>query len=92
MGRKIILKESELISLIEKVVKEQSSLSEDKRWIQDVSKEMDKDGTKGAFGDWCREGGFKNGCSKACIEKGRRRGGVWQERADLANTLCGFDD
>ena len=67
-------------------------LNEDKNWIQGVSKEMDRDGTKGEFGDWCRSKGYKNGCSEACIEEGRRRGGVWQERADLAHTLCGFDD
>ncbi len=90
MGRKIILKESELISLIEKVVKEQSRLSEDKNWIQKVNKESEKDGTEGAFGDWCRSKGYKNGCSEACIEEGRKRGGVWQERADYAHTLCGF--
>ena len=61
-------------------------------WIQDVNKESKKDGTEGKFGDWCVSKGYKNGCSEACIEEGRRRGGVWQERADLAHTLCGFDD
>ena len=80
------ISESQIIKRLSK------KLHEDKRWIQDVSKEMDRDGTKGAFGDWCRSKGYKNGCSEACIEEGRRRGGVWQERADLAHTLCGFDD
>ena len=89
MGRKIILSESELISLIERVVGEQkTNLAEKKNWIQDVNKEIEKDGTENKFHDWCVKGGYKDGCSKGCIDKGKSEGGIWAKRANFANNTC----
>ena len=89
MSKKIILRESELISLIERVIKEQQgTLTEKKDWIQDVNKEIEKDGTEGKFHDWCVKGGFKNGCSKGCLDKGIAEGGIWAKRANFAKNTC----
>lgn len=89
MGRKIILKESELISLIEKVVKEQSRLSEDKNWIQKADKEFEKDGTAGEFGDWCEDQNKNwDGCTKACIDKGLKGTEKRRKQAQFAKNAC----
>jgi hypothetical protein len=88
MGRKIILKESELISLIEKVVREQSRLSEDKDWMQKADDDIEKRGTEGVFHKFCVDNGFEDGCSKGCWKKAKDKGGVWGRRAGLAKAFC----
>jgi len=88
MARKIILRESELISLIERVVREQSRLSEDKKWMQKADDDIEKRGTEGVFHKFCVDNGFEDGCSKGCWDKAKEKGGVWGRRAGLAKAFC----
>jgi len=37
-------------------------------WLQDVSKEMEEEKTKGKFTEWCKKNGFKK-ASYNCIKK-----------------------
>jgi hypothetical protein len=85
----IKLSEGDLYKIVDRVLNEKKK---DKNWIQPVEKEMEKDGTKGKFGDWCKKQPGKNwnGCSEDCIKKGKARGGIWAERAEFAETLCNF--
>jgi|TARA_R110001592_G_scaffold326893_1_gene607877 hypothetical protein len=87
MGKKITLRETELISLIERVIKEHR-LTEKKDWIQDVDKKIEKKGTEGKFHDWCIDNGFKDGCAKGCLDKGIAEGGIWAKRANFAKNTC----
>jgi len=58
-----------------------------KRWIQEVTKKMEKKGTKGAFTEWCRRRGY-SGVTQACIEEGKRsKNPTTRRRAYLAETL-----
>lgn len=65
MKKVIRIKESELKSLIEKVILEAS----DDKFIQKAEKEIEKKGTKGKFGEWCKSHGFGEEVTLKCIDK-----------------------
>ena len=78
------LKESGLRNVIRRVIAE-----DDKRWMQGVDKEIEKDGTGGTFRKYCLDNGFKDGCSKECIDKARRSNDKkLHYRAGLAAIYC----
>lgn len=64
--RKVIrLSESQLRDIIEKVVLE----SKDEKFIQKATKEIEKKGTEGKFGKWCKDHGFGEEVTLKCINK-----------------------
>lgn len=64
--RKVIrMSESQLRSLIQKVVSEAS----DDKFIQKATKEIEKKGTEGKFGKWCKDHGFGEEVTLKCINK-----------------------
>lgn len=55
-----------------------------KKWMQAAAKRMEKKGTRGAFGDWCREHGF-NGATSECIAYALAHGSTTtKQRANFA--------
>ena len=65
------------------------TVKEEEDWMQDVSDEIEKDGTEGTFRDYCIDNGFKNGCSQGCIDKARRSNSKkLHYRAGLADAFC----
>lgn len=65
------------------------TVKEEENWMQDVSDEIEKDGTEGTFRDYCINNGFKDGCSRGCIDKARRsRSKKLHYRAGLADAFC----
>lgn len=65
MKKVIRLSESQLRDIIEKVVLE----SKDEKFIQKATKEMEKKGTEGKFGKWCKDHGFGEEVTLKCINK-----------------------
>lgn len=65
MKKIVRLRESELRALIQKVILE----SKDDKFIQKAEKEIEKKGTKGNFGKWCKDHGFGEEVSLKCINK-----------------------
>jgi len=64
--RKVIrLSESQLRDIIKKVVLE----SKDEKFIQKATKEIEKKGTEGKFGKWCKDHGFGEEVTMKCIDK-----------------------
>lgn len=64
--RKVIrLSESQLRNIIKKVVLE----SKDEKFIQKATKEIEKKGTEGKFGKWCKDHGFGEEVTLKCINK-----------------------
>jgi hypothetical protein len=64
--RKVIrLSESQLRNIIKKVVLE----SKDDKFIQKATKEIEKKGTEGKFGKWCKDHGFGEEVTLKCINK-----------------------
>ena len=65
------------------------TVKEEEDWMQDVSDEIEKDGTEGTFRDYCIDNGFKNGCDQGCIDKARRSNSKkLHYRAGLADAFC----
>ncbi len=65
------------------------TVKEEEDWMQDVSDEIERDGTEGTFRDYCIDNGFKNGCSQGCIDKARRSNSKkLHYRAGLADAFC----
>ena len=65
MKKVIRLSESQLHDLIKKVVSETS----DEKFIQKATKEIEKKGTEGKFGKWCKDHGFGEEVTLKCINK-----------------------
>jgi len=65
MKKVIRLSESQLRDIIEKVVLE----SKDEKFIQKATKEIEKKGTEGKFGKWCKDHGFGEEVTLKCINK-----------------------
>jgi hypothetical protein len=65
MKKVIRMTESQLRDIIEKVVSE----SKDDKFIQKATKEMEKKGTSGKFGKWCKDHGFGEEVTLKCINK-----------------------
>lgn len=65
MKKVIRLSESQLRDIIEKVVLE----SKDDKFIQKATKEIEKKGTEGKFGKWCKDHGFGEEVTLKCINK-----------------------
>lgn len=64
--RKVIrLSESQLRNIIKKVVLE----SKNEKFIQKATKEIEKKGTEGKFGKWCKDHGFGEEVTLKCINK-----------------------
>jgi hypothetical protein len=65
MKKVIRLSESQLRDIIKKVVLE----SKDEKFIQKATKEIEKKGTEGKFGKWCKDHGFGEEVTMKCIDK-----------------------
>jgi hypothetical protein len=65
MKKVIRLSESQLRDIIEKVVLE----SKDEKFIQNATSKMEKKGTEGKFGKWCKDHGFGEEVTLKCINK-----------------------
>lgn len=65
MKKVIRLSESQLRDIIEKVVLE----SKEDKFIQKATKEIEKKGTEGKFGKWCKDHGFGEEVTLRCINK-----------------------
>jgi len=63
MKKVIRMSESDLKELIRKVISE----SGDEKFIQTATKKMEKKGTEGKFGKWCKENGFGDEVTLKCI-------------------------
>jgi hypothetical protein len=63
MKKVIRLTESDLRDLIKKVVSE----SNDEKFIQKATQKMEKKGTEGKFGKWCKDNGFGDEVTLKCI-------------------------
>ena len=66
----------------------QQEMGEGAKWIQKANKEIEKDGTEGEFHDWCVSEGFKDGCSKGCIDKGLKGTEKRRKQAQFAKNTC----
>lgn len=57
------------------------------KWMQEVNKQMEEKGTKGAFREYCIRKGY-SGVTQACIEEGKRSSNpTIRKRAVLAETF-----
>ena len=65
MKKVIRMSESQLRSLIQKVVSE----ANDDKFIQKATKEIEKKGTEGKFGKWCKDHVFGEEVTLKCINK-----------------------
>ena len=65
MKKVIRMTESQLRDLIQKVVVEGG----DKKFIQKATTKMEKKGTEGKFGKWCKDHGFGEEVTLKCINK-----------------------
>jgi len=64
-------------------------ITEDDDWMQHVSDEIDEDGTEGTFREYCISKGYRNGCSRGCMEEAlRSRSTKLHYRAGLAHAFC----
>lgn len=64
-------------------------ITEDDDWMQDVSDEIERDGTEGTFREWCQNRGYRNGCSSNCIKDALRTNSTkLHYRAGLAHAFC----
>ena len=87
MKKVIRIKESELKSLIEKVILEAS----DDKFIQKAEKEIEKKGTKGKFGEWCKNHGFGEEVTLKCIDKAMKsEDSSVVKMANLAKNIGGY--
>ena len=66
MKKVIRLSENQLQELIKKVISEAG----DENFIQKAIKEIEKKGTAGKFGKWCKDHGFGEEVTLRCINKG----------------------
>lgn len=65
MKKVIRMTESQLRDLIQKVVVEGG----DEKFIQKSTSKMEKKGTEGKFGKWCKDNGFGEEVTLRCINK-----------------------
>ena len=65
MKKVIRMTESQLRDLIQKVVVEGG----DEKFIQKATSKMEKKGTEGKFGKWCKDNGFGEEVTLRCINK-----------------------
>lgn len=65
MKKVIRMTESQLREVIKKVVSE----SGDDKFIQKATEKMEKKGTEGKFGKWCKDHGFGEEVTLKCINK-----------------------
>ena len=65
MKKVIRLNESILKDLIKKVILE----VKDEKFIEKATKEIEKKGTEGKFGRWCKNNGFGEKVTISCINK-----------------------
>lgn len=65
MKKVVRLSESQLREVIKRVVAEDKG----EKFIQKATKEMEKKGTTGKFGKWCKDHGFGEEVTLKCINK-----------------------
>jgi hypothetical protein len=65
MKKVVRLSESQLREVIKRVVAE----AKDEKFIQKATKEIEKKGTTGKFGKWCKDHGFGEEVTLNCINK-----------------------
>jgi hypothetical protein len=65
MKKVVRLSESQLREVIKRVVAE----AKDEKFIQKATKKMEKKGTTGKFGKWCKDHGFGEEVTLKCINK-----------------------
>lgn len=87
--RKVIrLSESQLRDIIEKVVLE----SKDEKFIQKATKEIEKKGTEGKFGKWCKDHGFGEEVTLKCINKAMKSDdSAVVKMANFAKNIGGYN-
>ena len=66
MGKIVRLTESELKEFIKNIVLE---AKKDKKFIQKATSKIEKKGTEGKFGKWCKDNGVGEEVSMSCINK-----------------------
>jgi hypothetical protein len=65
MKKVVRLSESQLREVIKRVVAE----AKDEKFIQKATKEIEKKGSTGKFGKWCKDHGFGEEVTLKCINK-----------------------
>jgi hypothetical protein len=66
MGKIVRLTESQLKDFIKNIVLE---AKKDDKFIQKATSKMEKKGTEGKFGKWCKDNGFGEEVTMRCINK-----------------------
>ncbi len=85
-----IKKGGKVINITETDIKKLANLimEDEDRWMQKADRDIEERGTEGTFHDFCRDHGFKDGCSEDCWRKADEVGGIWVRRAGLAKAFC----
>lgn len=58
------------------------------KWLQKARKSMERKGTEGDFGRYCKRAGF-SGVNCACIARARKQGGRPAKMANFAANVTG---
>ena len=66
MGKIVRLTESQLTEFIKNIV---SEAKKDEKFIQKATSKIEKKGTEGKFGKWCKDNGFGDVVTMSCINK-----------------------
>jgi hypothetical protein len=87
MKKVIRMSESDLRELIRKVISE----SGDEKFIQTATKKMEKKGTEGKFGKWCKENGFGDEVTLKCINDAMKsKNSSVVKMANFAKNIGGY--
>jgi hypothetical protein len=87
MKKVIRLSESDLRELIKKVISEAG----DEKFIQKATKKMEKKGTEGKFGKWCKDHGFGEEVTLKCINKAMKsEDSAVVKMANFAKNIGGY--
>ena len=85
----VVTEKMEEVDVAEELGKGPVEITEDDDWMQHVSDEIDEDGTEGTFREYCISKGYRNGCSRGCMEEAlRSRSTKLHYRAGLAHAFC----
>jgi len=87
MKKVIRMTESQLRDLIQKVVVEAG----DEKFIQKATSKMEKKGTEGKFGKWCKDHGFGEEVTLRCINKAMKsEDSAEVKMANFAKNIGGY--